>query len=272
MLSKTCPPNWTPPYSHREEPMPLESTSRNGHLTGHALRNLHLRERSLKRSQSAPPLARALVRIRADILGMTRLEFVRRSGISRGTLRDLELGVHVPTRRTLQQFVGFCEKTGVDSGQLEEVRRLYAGPGDTLQELIARLELQAGSPRELARRVAISPESLWYEAERQRFLDRGYPAPLAEFWVLCARSNYAEKHLTRLGMSTATVRHLRYLEMPPWNEVAETARQLCRDAKELQALERLWRSDDPRTNRPVPDLFGPRLKEKRKRLGIGRRD
>ena len=195
--------------------MPLESTSRNGHLTGHALRNLHLRERSLKRSQSAPPLARALVRIRADILGMTRLEFVRRSGISRGTLRDLELGVHVPTRRTLQQFVGYCEKTGVDSGQLEEVRRLYAGPGDTLQELIARLELQAGSPRELARRVAISPatlweyqrghfplpfdllrrmcksvgedgtkaESLWYEAERQRFLDRGYPTPYAAHWL-----------------------------------------------------------------------------------------
>jgi transcriptional regulator with XRE-family HTH domain len=284
--------------------MPLESTSRNGHLTGHALRNLHLRERSLKRAQSAPPLARALVRIRADLLGLTRLEFVRRSGISRGTLRDLELGVHVPTRRTLQQFVIFCEKVGVDAGRLEEVRRLYAGPGDTLQQLIARLELLAGSPRELARRVGISPatlweyqrghfplpiallrrmckavgedatraESLWHVAERQRFLERGYPAPLAEFWVLCARANYAEKHLARLGMSTATVRRLRYLELPDWNEVAETARQLCRDAKELQRLEQVWRSDDARTIRPVPDAFGPRLKEKRKRLGISRRD
>src|SRR5262249_58918956 len=68
------------------------------------------------------------------------------------------------------------------------------------------------------------------------------------------------------------VRHLRYLELPPWIEVAETARQLCRDVKEVQALERLWRTDDPRANRPVPDLFGPRLKEKRKRLGISRRE
>src|SRR5689334_17503541 len=101
--------------------MPLDPASRNGHLTGHALRNAHLRERSLERSQSAPPLARMLVRIRAEVLVLTRLEFVRRSGISRGTLRDLELGVHVPTRRTLQQFVGFCEKVGVEAGQLEEV-------------------------------------------------------------------------------------------------------------------------------------------------------
>src|SRR5215470_1019185 len=186
--------------------MPLEPTSRNGRLTGHALRNAHLRERSLKRAQSAPPLARALVRIRAEVLGLTRLEFVRRAGISRGTLRDLELGVHVPTRRTLQQFVSYCEKTGVNGEHLEEVRRLYAGPGDNLQQVIARLELKAGSPRELARRVAISPatlweyqrghfplpvdllrrmcaavgestqvaESLWYEAERRRFLDRGF--------------------------------------------------------------------------------------------------
>jgi transcriptional regulator with XRE-family HTH domain len=284
--------------------MPQESPSRNGRLTGHALRNLHLRERSLERAQSAPPLARALVRIRADVLGMTRLEFVRRSGISRGTLRDLELGVHMPTRRTLQQFVVFCEKTGVDSGQLEEVRRLYAGPGDTLQQLIARLELKAGSPRELARRVGISPatlweyqrghfplpisllkqmcravgedptraESLWHEAERRRFLDRGYPPALAEFWVLCARANYAEKHLRRLGMSTATVRRLRYLEIPDWSLIAPTARQLCRDAKELQSLEKVWRSENACADRAVPDTFGPRLKEKRKRHGVSRRE
>src|SRR5262245_7599242 len=103
--------------------MRLESKGHNGQLTGHALRNANLRKRSLQRAQSAPPLARALVQIRAELLGMTRLEFVRRSGISRGTLRDLELGVHVPTRRTLQQFVAFCEKTGVSADQLEEVRR-----------------------------------------------------------------------------------------------------------------------------------------------------
>lgn len=284
--------------------MPLESTSRNGHLTGHALRNAHLRERSLERAQSAPPLARALVHIRAELLGLTRLEFVRRSGISRGTLRDLELGVHVPTRRTLQHFVAYCEKTGVEAGQLEEVRRLYAGPGDTLQQLIARLELEAGSPRELARRVAISPatlweyqrghfplpikllrrmcqavgedaaraEALWHEAERRRFLDRGYPAPLAELWLLCARAGLAEKHLTQLGMSTATVRRLRYLELPDWPEVATTARQLCRDAAELHALEKLWRCEDAKPRRPVTDVFGARLKQKRKRLGVSRRE
>ncbi|HMF14780.1 MAG TPA: helix-turn-helix transcriptional regulator, partial [Gemmataceae bacterium] len=270
--------------------MPFTSNSRNGHLKGHALRNAHLREHSLERARSAPPLAQALVRIRANVLGMTRLEFVRRSGISRGTLRDLELGVHVPTRRTLQQFVTFCEKAGVNGEQLEEVRRLYAGPGDNLQQVIARLELKAGSPRELARRVAISPatlweyqrghfplpvdllrrmcasvneepgraEALWHDTERRRLLDRGYPSPLAELWVLCARAGLAEKHLTELGMSTATVRRLRYLELPAWEDVVETARQLCRDAKELQALERLWASHGAESRRARADAFGVR--------------
>jgi transcriptional regulator with XRE-family HTH domain len=284
--------------------MPLESKSLNGRLHGHALRNAHLRERSLERARTAPPLARALVRIRADVLGMTRLEFVRRSGISRGTLRDLELGVHVPTRRTLRRFVTFCEKIGVAAEPLEEVRRLYAGPVESLQQLIAHLELQAGSPRELARRVDISPatlweyqrghfplplallrrmcqavgettaraEALWHDAERRRFLDRGYPPPLAEFWLLCARAGYAEKHLTRLGMSTATIRRLRYLELPPWPEVEQAARQLCRDAAELRALAQLWQKADGRSHRATADAFGPRLKQQRKRQGISRRE
>src|SRR5947209_5266248 len=77
-------------------------------LRGHALRNAHLREQSLKRSKDAPPLAQAIVNIRAGVLQMTRLEFARASGMSRGVLRDLELGVHRPTRQTLQQFVDFC--------------------------------------------------------------------------------------------------------------------------------------------------------------------
>src|SRR6266446_3432930 len=98
--------------------MPQESQNGSERLTGHALRNFHLRERSLARSQSAPPLARALVKIRAETLQMTRLEFARRSGISRGTLRDLELGVHTPTRHTLQQFVTFCQKQRIDAEQL----------------------------------------------------------------------------------------------------------------------------------------------------------
>jgi transcriptional regulator with XRE-family HTH domain len=283
--------------------MPTGSARPNGILTGHALRNAHLRERSLERARSAPPLARALVCIRAEVLGMTRLEFVRRSGISRGTLRDLELGIHTPTRRTLQQFVSFCEKCGVNGEHLEEVRRLYAGAGDTLQQLLARMELKAGSPRELARRVQISPatlweyqrghfplplallrqmcqsvgedtgraESLWQEAERTRLLERGYPPPLAEFWMLCARAGHAEKHLARLGISTATVRRLRYLELPRWEEVAPAAGRLCQDCVELQKLERLWRQHEQQTRPGCPDPFGPRLKQHRKRLGISRR-
>src|SRR2546423_3322801 len=116
-----------PPGSEpcREGPMQLNSNHRAGRLSGRALRNAYLRERSLARAETAPGLARAIVRLRAEALGMTRLEFCRRSGISRGTLRDLELGVHTPTRRTLQQFVDFCLKSRADAGQVEELRRLY---------------------------------------------------------------------------------------------------------------------------------------------------
>src|SRR4051794_17760098 len=93
-------------------------------LTGHALRNAHLCDRALVRAQTAVPLARAVVGIRAGLLRMTRLAFARRSGISRGALRDLELGIHTPTRQTLQQFVTFCEKQGVAAEHLEELRQL----------------------------------------------------------------------------------------------------------------------------------------------------
>src|SRR5207253_9848615 len=110
--------------------------------------NAHLRERSLARAQSAPPLAQVLVRIRAGTLQMTRLELARKSGISRGTLRDVELGVHTPTRQTLHQFVSFCKRQRVGAEEREGVQRLYTGPGETLEQFINRLELQAGSPRE----------------------------------------------------------------------------------------------------------------------------
>src|SRR5690242_13858418 len=99
-------------------------------LTGHALRNAHLRERALAQADPLRPLARMVLGIRAETLAMTRLDFARRSGISRGTLRDLELGIHTPTRRIMQQLVSFCQQAGVPSKQLEELRRLYAGPGD----------------------------------------------------------------------------------------------------------------------------------------------
>src|SRR5438067_12544197 len=155
------------------------STAGQPRLTGHSLRNANLRERSLLRAREAPPLARALVTLRARVLGLTRLEFARRSGISRGTLRDLELGVHTPTRRVLQQFVDFCRTCDVAPAELEKVYRLYAGPGDGLGQLIARLELRAGSPVELARRVGISPATLW-EYRRGNF-----PLPLPILRRLC---------------------------------------------------------------------------------------
>jgi len=275
-----------------------------GRLTGHALRNANLRERSLARAREAPPLARALVTLRARVLSMTRLEFARRSGISRGTLRDLELGVHTPTRRILQQFVDYCRACGVASGPLEEVYNLYAGANGGLGPFIARLELRAGSPAELARRADISPatlweyrrgnfplpllvlrrlcqavgedptpaEAIWLEAERQRFLARGYPPALAEFWTLSERAGYAEKHWPALGLSTAALRRLRYLELPAWDEVATVARSLCRGKHELLNLERLWQQEQQSRNGHPPDAFGPLLQQLRKRKGLSRRD
>src|ERR1051326_7386354 len=130
---------------------PINNGVCNGHslkLRGHTLRNHHLREHSLKRSKNAPPLAQTIVHIRAGVLQMTRLEFARASGMSRGVLRDLELGVHRPTRQTLQQFVDFCGRRKVAADAVENLRRLYAGSGETLEELIGRLELAAGSSRE----------------------------------------------------------------------------------------------------------------------------
>jgi transcriptional regulator with XRE-family HTH domain len=273
-------------------------------LTGHQLRNAHLRQHSLARAQTAPPLARTIVTIRAETLGMTRLEFARKSGISRGTLRDLELGLHTPTRRVLQQFVAFCQRRAVPPEQLEGLVRLYAGPGDTLEQLIARLELRAGSPRELARRVSISPatlweyrrgnfpvpllllrklcqavgedslvaEALWHRSESQRLRDRGYPEALAEFWVRCSRSGCAEKHLLTLGLTTATVRRMRYLELPAWEDVAKVAKTLCADTRDLKALQRLWLRDDQEQQERGQHGFGRLLKQLRKHQGMSRRE
>jgi transcriptional regulator with XRE-family HTH domain len=283
--------------------MSREPSSIPGRLTGHALRNANLRTRSLARAEAAPPLARALVVLRARVLGMTRLEFARHSGISRGTLRDLELGVHVPTRRTLQQFAEFCRERGVASAHLDEVYQLYTGPGEGLGQLLARLELRAGSPAELARRACLSPatlweyrrgnfplplpvlrrlcqvagvqtgpaEILWFAAERQRLRERGYPPPLAEFWALCARAGYAEKDLPRLKVSTAALRRLRYLELPCWEEVAAAARSICRTDGEVRELQKLWQAECTQTN-GTPATFGALLQQLRTQKGISRRE
>jgi transcriptional regulator with XRE-family HTH domain len=282
--------------------MPRDSQKDAERLTGHALRNARLRERALARADTLPPLARMVVRIRAETLAMTRLDFARRSGISRGTLRDLEFGIHTPTRRIMQQLVTFCQQAGVSSEQLEELRRLYAGPGDTLRQVISRLELCAGSPRELAGRVGISPAtlweyrrgnfplparllqrlchavgedatvalSLWYETERQRLIERGYPEALAEFWARCAREGYAERQLLALGvLSTAVARRLRYLELPPWKDIEQAAKILSRTDGELQVLKRMWARHELEQQH---DPFGPQLKQLRKKQGITRRE
>ncbi len=283
--------------------MPLHPQHRDQPLKGHALRNAHLRERALRRAEAAPPLARNLVTLRARLLGMTRLELARRSGVSRGTLRDLELGIHSPTRRILQQLLGYFQRAGVANAQLEELRRLYTGAGDTLEQFIARLELRAGSSRELARRVGISAatlweyrrghfplplallrqmcaavgedsasgEILWTEAERRRLRQRGYPEALVEFWVLCARGGHTEKHLFGLGIGSSAVRRLRYLELPPWNEVAEVARKLGNET-EVRSLEQLWRRDEQSQSARLPDEFGSRVRQLRKKQGITRRE
>src|SRR6185437_5921392 len=283
--------------------MPVPNRHPGDPLKGHALRNAHLRERALRRAETAPPLARILVTIRAQVLSLTRLELARRSGISRGTLRDLELGIHTPTRRILQKFLAFCQRCGVSAEHLEELRRLYTGSGDTLEQFIARLELLAGSSRELARRVGISAatlweyrrgnfplplallrqmcaavdadaapgEILWREAERQRLRQRGYPEALAEFWVLCAGAGYTEKNLLALGMSTAAVRRLRYLELPAWREVVAVVEPLC-PREQLLTLERLWCRAENGQPAHRPDEFGARLQQLRKQHGIQRRE
>jgi transcriptional regulator with XRE-family HTH domain len=283
----------------------MAPSAHNNHvpLTGHALRNAHLCQRALSRSTAAPPLAQVVVRIRAGVLGITRLELARRSGISRGALRDLELGIHHPTRQTLQQFLEFCRRQRVGAQHLDELQRLYVGPGDTLAELLAKLELRAGSSRELARRVGISPttlweyhrgnfplplnllhemckavdedpesaDALWHTEQRRRLLARGLPAAWVELCVLCARAGQPESHLTQFGVSNAALRHLRYLELPPWREVERAAKALCRDEPEVENLRQLWQSDERAGRRQARDDFGPQLKRLRQQQGLRRR-
>jgi transcriptional regulator with XRE-family HTH domain len=283
--------------------MPPDARKNGTPLSGHALRNAHLRQRALDRAREAPPLAQLVVRIRAGVLGLTRLELARMSGVSRGALRDLELGLHSPTRQTLQQLLAFCRRQRVAREHLAELERLYAGPCDSLSGLIARLELAAGSPRELARRVGISPttlweyhrgnfplplallrrmcqavgedgpaaEGLWHAEQRERLLARGLPAAWAELCVLCARAGHPESHLTSLGVSNAALRRLRYLELPEWSAVETAARQLCRDDAELAGLRGLWQDGHGKNGQRLRDDFGPRLKRLRQQRGLRRR-
>src|SRR3569623_1153671 len=283
-----------PPKSHQ-----------NGHAPkGHALRNMNLRQRSLARSGDAPALARLAVQIRAGALGMTRLEFARSSGSSRGTLRDFELGVHKPTRQTLGRFISFCQRRQVDEEQLEQLEREYAGSRHTLEQLIARLELRAGSARELARRVSISTctlwefrrgnfplpwrlcekrcraggepteaaEAIWTDSNRRRLIERGYPEAWAELCVWCARAGRSESLLLKVGMSTAALRRLGYLELPAWGEVETAAKALAPGGEALRALKQLWQRNEQEQRQLTKEDFGCQLKRLREARHSARRE
>lgn len=284
--------------------MPRGAVQKPEPLTGHALRNANLCQRSLKRSKNAPPLARKAVEVRVKDLGMTRIELARQSGISRGALRDLELGIHTPTRNTLERFIEFSDEAGVSEERLDELRDLYAGPPDSMENVIARLELKAGSSPKLAEKVGISAatlweyrrgnfpvpyrilrkmcrtlkvdfdqvESVWYESERERFLQRGFPKSLAEFCVLRLRAGHAESDLLELGLGTAQLRRLCYLELLPWARIASVARSLCRNEDEIRHLREIWQEDYRRQKDEGLHAFGLRLKKLREKQGITRRE
>src|SRR5262249_28659250 len=127
----------------------------------------------------------------------------------------------------------------------------------------------------LCRAVRVDPApaaAIWHQAERQRLFDRGYPRAWAELCVLCARAGHTESDLLALGISTASLRRLCYLELPPWPAVAKAARTLCRDDREWLALKRCWMQDCEEQSRRPRDRFGPRLKRLRERQKITRRE
>ena len=284
--------------------MPRGRVQKTEPLTGHALRNANLRQWSLRRSKTAPPLARKAVEVRVSDLGLTRIELARRSGISRGALRDLELGIHTPTRNTLERFIKFSDKAGVSEERLDELRDLYAGPPDSMENVIARLELKAGSSPRLAKKVGVSAatlweyrrgnfpvpheilskmcetlkvdfervEPVWQDSERDRFRQRGYPESLAEFCMLRLRAGHAESDLLELGLGTAQLRRLCYLELLPWARIASVARTMCRNDAELRHLRELWQEDYRRQKDEGLHAFGLRLKKMREQQGITRRE
>lgn len=284
--------------------MPRGGVQKSEPLTGHALRNANLRQRSLKRSKDAPPLARKAVEVRVSDLGMTRIELARQSGISRGALRDLELGIHTPTRNTLERFIEFSEQAGVSEERLDELRDLYAGPADSMENVIARLELKAGSSPKLAKKVGVSAatlweyrrgnfpvphsilqkmcdslkvdferaEKVWEDSERDRFLKRGFPESMAEFCMLRLRAGHAESDLLELGLGTAQLRRLCYLELLPWARIASVAKTMCRNDAELRRLRELWQEDYRQQKSEGLHDFGLRLKKLREQQGITRRE
>lgn len=274
-------------------------------LTGHALRNANLRLRSLARSQDAPPLAKTAVKIRAKLLGITRLEFARQSSVSRGALRDLELGIHKPTCLTMLRYVEFIRRQeNVPAETVEEVCQLYSGAPETVPDLVARYEMRAGSLRNLARMAKLSPatlweyrrgrfpvpyslllrfcrmvgedeqraESVWRTTERKLFLDRGYPPAWAELCMWCAREGRTEGWLRSLGVKTKSFRHLCYLELPPWDEVVHAAEKLSRSPAELRELKQMWQRGLREQQQNPEPTFGGKVMELREQQNMSRRE
>ena len=273
-------------------------------LTGHALRNANLRLRSLVRSQAAPPLAKAAVKIRAKTLGMTRLEFAHQSGMSRGALRDMELGIGTPTCLTMRRFLEFAQKQKVSPQQVEKLCQLYAGAPETVPDLISRFELRAGSLRNLARKAGLSPATLWEyrrgkfplslselrrfcrlvgedepraelvweSTERQRLIARGYPPAWAEMCMMCAREGRSESYLRTLGVTSNTLKRLCYFELPPWDDVAQAAKTLCRTAEESRTLKTMWLKNAREQQQQSRETFGERLMKLREQRGHSRRE
>ena len=228
----------------------------------------------------------------------------RDSGVSRGALRDLELGVHTPTRLTMERFLEFCEHKQVPAAQVEAVRSLYAGPCDTLQHIIGRMELKSCSSPELARKIGIAPatlweykrghfpvpypilkrlcevsgedftvaEELWHVAERKRFLERGFPESLAELCILRLRAGHAESKLLELGLLTSQLKRLCYLELPAWPKVSAMVKLLCRTDVELKHLKEIWQRDFLQQKDEGLHVFGLKLKKLREKLGVDRRE
>ncbi|MGH7134239.1 MAG: hypothetical protein ACREHD_00780, partial [Pirellulales bacterium] len=127
----------------------------------------------------------------------------------------------------------------------------------------------------LCKAVGQDPESiepLWHECERRRLIERGYPKAWAEMCVWCDRGGIALSRLTKLGVTSAALRRLRYLELPPWQAILPAARKLCRNDVELKRLREAWNRDVAAQRVGQKDEFGPELRRLRLRRGLRRRE
>ena len=246
-----------------ERPMSRNPNLDTGRLTGHALRNANLRAfPGPHRGPAAGPRPRHPPR---RVLGLTRLEFCA-APASAGAPCATWSWASTPRRRhTLQQYVNFCRRCGgcgrapggtvpplcrgpgIGSGSgspawsCGPVRRpswpaapaSAPAPSGNTAAATSRCPCRscAGCARPSAR---TPPRPRPCGTRRNAAAPPGARLPGGAGRVLGAlpREGYAEKHLPGLGLGTAALRRLRYLELPAWPEVAAVARTLCRDDDE----------------------------------------